>query len=373
MNQKALLPYEADEIRIAPAQGQVRRIYGDPVRGLLFEDPIVGVVPLSAVGAWRAGPGWALVGPGGYPEISHAIDSLRTQGGGSVLVLPGRSKLPSQIGPGQFYSLSYLGDHPAQAGTGMDPALAIQGAIPNQAGVEIFRGRFVSGLNGPAILAQSDRVDACLVQIEDCKFSAEPTSSQPAIQAENSHIQVARSRLEGAENLHLRGCQVEISDSVLMGSSALVGSGSIQSCQVHKVLDLQGQYRVGASQLDTLVIRSGSQVTLQACEVARLEVQDGATLQLSGTQLGDVKISPGAVVDHEILTGEVAFSGLSSMVVQFGFQRPSSDYVVGLTLTDRPAGDEIPWVSGWDRSGFEIQFLGAQTLRVQWVLHRQKP
>lgn len=210
-------PFEVDELRISPGLEKTRRIFGDPIRGLIFEDPVVGLVPLSAIGSWRAGPGWALVGPGGYSEISHAFDSLQKQG--SVVVLPGRSKLPSTL-RGFTGSMDFVGTHLAQVEGSKDPFLTLIGSqtFPIQLGLR----NAVLGLGSSDVVVrmQTDLVGSCRVRFESCQFSSGPS-------LEGSGQVEIRSSLFGGVVLTHSEVQMEGSR---FDSALLRGKGEIANC-----------------------------------------------------------------------------------------------------------------------------------------------
>lgn len=350
-------PFEVDELRVSPGLEKTRRIFGDPIRGMVFEDPVAGVVPLSAIGSWRAGPGWALVGPGGYSEISHAFDSLR--GGGSVVVLPGRSKLPSTL-KGFVGSMDFVGSHLAQVEGSKEPFLTLTGSqtLPVRLGVR--NAVFGQGSSDVAVRLQTDLVGSCGVRFESCHFSG--------LSLEGSGQVEIRSSLLGG--IVLIGSEVQMGGS-RADSATLQGKGEIASCKFAGLVEVSGEFSISYSTFSRLVIRSGSKVTLRSCVVGGLEIQAGAQVVWSDLDLSNQTIDPSAQVSPDRLYGEANFYSESFYNVDFGYVLPDP-YMVHFALMDRPSGDEVPWVSKLNERGFQISFLSRQSLSVRWVLSRYK-
>lgn len=91
----------------------------------------------------------------------------------------------------------------------------------------------------------------------------------------------------------------------------------------------------------------------------------------AGAELGTVAASDPTCTLRASVNGTAAFAAAASAVVTFDVPQPDDSYQVAFELDDRPANDEVPWVTAKTASGFTINFNTAQTLGVSWQVTRR--
>ena len=172
---------------------------------------------------------------------------------------------------------------------------------------------------------------------------------------------------EGSSSLLARSCSfrggatVEISGKCQIESSWLEGFSALRSRTA-------AASRLWNSRFWGDGLRLGGPAEIVGCDVQHLELEDGAQVDASLSKLRDVAPTGKAWLSTDRAAGEATFPSTDALIVEFKVPRVDDAYEVALTLRDRPAGDEVPWLGRRFREGFEIRFLTPQSVRVGWVV-----
>ena len=98
---------------------------------------------------------------------------------------------------------------------------------------------------------------------------------------------------------------------------------------------------------------------------------DSEVFLFAGAELGSVSAPNPVAILSSALSSTESFAAVASVPVTFDIPQPDDNYQVAFELDDRPANDEVPWVTAKVASGFTINFNTAQTLGVSWQVTRR--
>lgn len=379
----APLPFELDELQVAPGLAGQRRIYGDPATGsLVFEDPVLGRLPLSALGGVRPGPTYSIVGQGGDAvDLAGGFVILTDKpypsaGPQSLLLLPGVSSVPARVVPGQRVAVSTVGTHVVQAkfGSGL-PTVQVNGTALLPTSVSFDGVLFGADPDVPVIALLGEGGRTSRLRLRRCEGleSAPPVRVALLVAIEGS-VELDSCSLSGPAVVDARSSALVVRDTLLRGNVSAVGPGAsllLERSRLDGTLSVQGNVQVFGSRVASMYVLRGSVVSLQNSLVEELTLEAGVTVVTSESRVGVMRGDPTAVYDTDRTSGVMTFAGDSDKIVEFPNPRLAANYVVNLTVNDRPAGDEVPWVFGPDEKGFTIRFLSAQSLDVSWTLTRR--
>lgn len=375
-------PFRVDSLRISPQLAGERGIAADTGSGeLLFSDPVAGQRRLADLVGLRQLPGIITAGPGGqFASVNEAMKAAagswdrRSGLPALVAVVPGVVREPLVVPKEAWISLAALGPVVVRV-DGPDPAILLQGG--NQptrlelAGLELDCAGAAS-----AIDVRGD-VGGAILGMQDCQLrSWGPRTA--ALHSEGlAQLQLRRSQLyasAGSVALQVSGNAGLDLDSVLLsggfsastsgswffGNSRVAGPsiGEFTStdpavfwnCRLAGEFLLGGVLDIAQCYIESLAVEKGSQVVVRSSQVNKLDPTSEAS------------------VDLDSYRGVAEFAGTDVSRVRFPIPRLRSNYHVTLTLLDRPAGDEMPWVSRLDRGGFDVSFLSPQSLLVLWAV-----
>lgn len=379
----APLPFEADEVQVAPGLPGMRRIYGDPATGsMVLEDPVLGRLPLSSLGGVRPGPTYSIVGQGGDAlDLASGFAILTdkpvpTSGPQSLLLLPGVSTRPARVLPGSRVAVSAVGAHVVQAtpGSGL-PTVQVNGSALSPTRVSFDGVLFGADPDVPVVSVGGDGGSTSRLVLRRCEvLDSAPPVRVAFLTSVQAYVEIVACTLAGPAVVDARSSTVVLRDAQVRGDMSVVGPSStltIEGSRVDGTLSAQGNVQVFGSRITAMYVMRGSVVTLQHSVVETLTLEDGATVLASTSRVGAVAGDPRGIYDPDRASGVLSFSGESDKAVEFANPRVAANYVVVLTVNDRPAGDEVPWVFGPDEKGFTIRFLSSQSLDVSWILTRR--
>ncbi len=377
------LPFEADEVQVAPGLSGVRRIYGDPATGsLVFEDPVLGRLPLSALGGVRPGPTYSIVGQGGDAvDLAGGFVLLTDKpypaaGPQSLILLPGVSEAPARVIPGQRVAVSAVGAHVVRAkpGSGL-PTVQVNGTAIRATFVSFGGVVFGADPDVPVISVGGEGGRTGHLRLVRCEtLESAPPGRAAFLVAVQATVEVASCSLAGPALIDTRESFVTLRDTQVRGNVSVVGPGStllLEGSRVDGTLIVQGNVQVFGSRITSMYVMRGSTVSLCNSVVNGLSLEAGATVTSEGSRVDAVGGDSTAVFDTDRASGVLSFLSEADKRFDFANPRLATNYVVNLTVNDRPAGDEVPWVFGADEKGFTVRFLSTQSLDVAWTLTKR--
>lgn len=374
--------FRVSGLSLSPQLPGERTIAADPKTGeMVFADPVVGSLRLAEMRGLRGIPGTVTAGPGGdYASISAAVAAAvaatdpRSGLPASVTLMPGITAEGILVPKESWVQIAAVGR--AQVVSPGGPALIVEGG--NRPTRLELRGVDLTCAGASSALAVVGGTGGVVLEAEACRLE----SRDPRASAVTS---------EGLADIALLRCDVR----ALGGSAALsiVGQADarVEACNLRGgmtasttgkwLLDrswIEGPCiaeaksaspaRFWGSRLEGGGLLLGGPCEIVGCDVQYLELADGAQVDASLSKLRQVSPTTKAWLSVDRLAGDAAFMGSDTLTVIFDVPRISDVYEVVLMLRDRPAGDEVPWLSRREKEGFEVQFLSRQSVQVGWVV-----
>lgn len=366
--------FRTSGLSVAPQLLGTREIAADPKTGeLLLSDPVAGILRLSDLKGLRKLPGAVTAGPGGdYPSVSEAVEvavaAVPAGVPAVVVIAPGSLSESIVVPPAAWVQIVALGRVLVRAPAG--PALKVSGQ-DKAARIELYDLDLTSLEPGPVVVLQGGTGKVSL-EVSGCRVFAEDARSPLVLVGGGFDVALDRCILHSpgtalsfeAAGLSLAGCAVRGDLKVAAKTLAFdqVQATALSSLRVmgSEVAGLRG------SRFRDLVLGGAAEV--ENCTVDHLELEDGAQVVASLSNVKRVTPTQAAALDLDRLAGEASFAGSNSLQVLFDVPRTTADYQVSFVLHDRPAGDEVPWLSKRRREGFELRFLSPQTVGVGWMI-----
>lgn len=374
--------FRVDSLSISPQMAGAREVSADPKTGeLLLADPVAGVWRLADLTGLQKLPGIITAGPGGQyssvnDALSAAVDAWDSRTGlpAMVAIVPGVVREPIRVPQQAWVSISAIGEVLLRAGP-ENPAVLVQGGTrPTRA--DLY-GLDMGCDGGAPTLDLQGGIGGAILGVRDCRIRSQDIHAA-ALRVEGlTQLAVRRSELYAPPRsvaLQVSGnADVSISSSLLSGgfSVSTIGKWLLEHSTVDgsslgefgpsKAAVFWGNRMVGEYLL-------GGPIELTGCELDSLAVEKGARMDARRSLLRKVEPNADAALEVDRTHGVADFVNADTARVDFPVPRIRPDYQVSLTLLERPAGDEVPWLSKWDRHGFEVAFFSAQTLRVMWAV-----
>lgn len=373
--------FRTSGLDVSPQISGRRTVAADAATGeMLLSDPVAGTLRLAEMRGLRRLPGTTTAGPGGdYARVTDAIAAAvaaldpRVPSPASVTLTPGVIDENIVVPKESWVQLTAIGRVRLQAST-PGPVLYVAGG--DRATRLEMRSLELDNLgDDPAILVEGGiggvvlGAQHCLVQSEGSRSPALRVSGLCEATLDGCELRAAAGpaavEATGSVSLAMTGCSLRGGAAVsttgkwLLDNSRMDGPGFVE-------LTVETARYWGSRIEGALVV--GGRAEIVSSDLARLELEDGAQADASLSKLRSVVDNPNAALNVDKAAGEVSFAGAAAATVLFAVPRMDNNYEVSFTLQDRPAGDEVPWLSAREKEGFEIRFLSPQTLQVSWAV-----